>query len=214
VLPKNQTADTGDIFRETQCWLPTYAVLCMALLAFFAIPDVLSVFRPNKEPPGDQLHKQVVEMQTRTFGEIRAFLAKRGMDAGMDAVLDGASITLRLPESLLFAPDAEEILPAGFDTLNQLQELFLLQPQQTINIRGHTDDSPLPPGARFRDNGEFAALRAVQVLRHLLARGIEPWRVTAAGFGALEPLFPNTTEMNRARNRRIEFVLERRLGKE
>jgi chemotaxis protein MotB len=57
-------------------------------------------------------------------------------------------------------------------------------------------------------------LRAVQVLRHLLAQGIEPHRLTATGFGALEPLFPNSTIMNRAKNRRIEFVLERRLGKE
>jgi chemotaxis protein MotB len=136
------------------------------------------------------------------------------MESGIEAVLEEASIILRLPEGVLFEPGAEQILLPGFTTLNQLKELFLTQHQQTINIRGHTDDSPLPPGARFRDNGELSALRAVQILRHLLSQGIEPWRLTAAGFGALEPLFPNTTETNRAKNRRIEFVLERRLGKE
>ena len=202
------------MFREAHWWLPTYAVLGMAILAFVVMLAVLSVFEPNKEASGSRIHRHVVEMQTRTFGEIRAFLAQRGMETGVEAVFDDASIILRLPEGLLFAPWDEHILPTGFTVLNQLGELFHLQPQQTINIRGHTDDSPLLPGARFRDNGEFSALRAVQILRHLLARGIEPWRVTAAGFGALDPLFPNTTDMNRTRNRRIEFVLERRLGKE
>ena len=200
--------------REARFWLPTYAALCTALAACFLALYVLSAFGPSKEISRAQLYKQLVGMQTRAFGEIRAFLVQNGMESGVEAVLEEASIILRLPEEAIFAPGAEQILPTGFPVLNQLGELFLLQPQQTINIRGHTDDSPLPPGSRYRDNGEFSALRAVHILRHLLARGIEPWRVTAAGFGALEPLFPNTTETNRAKNRRIEFVLERRLGKE
>jgi chemotaxis protein MotB len=214
VLIKDLTADTGGTFREAQCWLPTYAVLCMALLAFFVMLHVLSAFEPYKESSPAQLHRQVIAMQTRTFGEVRAALAKSGMAASIEAVLEDGSIILRLYEGMLFAPGAEQILLAGFNTLNQLKELFAAQHQQTINIRGHTDDSPLPPGARFRDNGELSALRAVHILRHFLSQGIEPWRLTATGFGALEPLFPNTTAMNRAKNRRIEFVLERRLGKE
>jgi len=204
-----------DMMRETYAWLPAYAVLCTALLAFFVMLDTLSVFEPRKEDAEGQAHRHLVELQTQAFGEIRAFLARHHMEAIVDAACEDAFIILRLPEGALFAPpDAEHILPAGFAALNQLGELFLLQPQQMINIRGHTDDSPLPPGAHYRDNAEFSVLRAVQILRHLLTRGIEPWRMSAAGFGALDPLVPNATDMNRAHNRRIEFVLERHLGKE
>ena len=212
---KSQVADTEDSLREAYCWLPTYAVLCMALLAVFVIqlsrssgPD------PHAEIPMARLHEQAVVMQTRAFNDIRAFIAQNAPEAGVEAVLEEHSIILRLPESMLFAPGNEQLLPAGLPSLNTLKDLFLIQNQQRIHIRGYTDDSPLPPGARFRDNWEFSALRAAQVLRHLLAHGIEPWRLTATGFGELEPIFPNTTEENRAKNRRVEFVLERRLGKE
>jgi chemotaxis protein MotB len=214
VLGKNLTADSDDTLRETQSWLPTYAVLCMTLLALFVMLRVLSGFEAYKDNSQAQLHRQLVDMQRRAFNDISAFLVKNGMEADIEVVLEEDAILLRLPEGMLFAPGDDQILLTGFNALNQLKELFTVQHQQTITIRGHTDDSPLPPGARFRDSGELSALRAVQILRHMLAQGIEPWRLTATGFGALEPLFPNTTEMNRAKNRRMEFVLERRLGKE
>ena len=211
---KSRTADIDGTLREAPYWLPTYAALCMALLACFAMLYTLSGSEPHNDIPRAQLRKRLIAAQARAFNDIRAFIAQNGMEAGVEAVLEETSITLRLPEGMIFTPEAERILPAGLKTLNQLRDLFLIQHQQTINIRGYTDNSPPPPGARYKDNWELSALRATQVLRHLLAQGIEPGRLTAVGFGELEPLFPNTTEENRAKNRRVEFVLERHLGKE
>jgi chemotaxis protein MotB len=153
-------------------------------------------------------------MQAHAFNDVRAFIAQNGMETDIDAVLEENSIILRLPERLLFAPGAEHALPQGLKALNQLKDLFIIQDRQTINIRSYTDDAPIPLGTRFKNNWELSALRAAHVLHHLLAQGIEPGRLTATGFGELEPLFPNTTGINRAKNRRIEFVLEMRLGKE
>ena len=214
MLAKCQLADTDDTLREAQGWLPTYAALCMAFLAFFVLLYSRSAPDAHTEISQAQVRNQVIEMQTQAFNDIRAFIAQNDLAAGIQAVLQETSITLRLSEEMLFTPGGEQILPTGFHTLNQLKELFLIQNQQTINIRGHTDDSPPPPGARFKDNWELSALRAMNVLRYLLAQGIEPWRLTATGLGEFEPHFPNTTENNRAKNRRVEFVLERNLGKE
>jgi len=214
VLAKCRLADTDDTLCEAQDWLPTYAALCMAFLACFVLLYSRSAPDAHTEISQAQVRNQVIEMQTQAFNDIRAFIAQNDLAAGIQAVLQETSITLRLSEEMLFTPGGEQILPTGFTTLNQLKELFLIQNQQTINIRGHTDDSPPPPGARFKDNWELAALRAMNVLRYLLAQGIEPWRLTATGLGEFEPHFPNTTENNRAKNRRVEFVLERSLGKE
>ena len=205
---KSQLTDADNTLPEAQYWLPTYAALCMAFLVVFVIPHTLSGPVPHPEPP------QTLALQTRAFNDIRAFIARNAMEDRIETTLEENFVTLRLPERMLFAPDTEQFLPSGFHTLNTLKELFLMHNQQTIHIRGYTDDSPLLPGTRFKDNWELSALRAAHVLRHLLAQGIEPWRLTATGFGELEPRFPNTTEENRAKNRRIEFVLERRLGNE
>jgi len=214
VLVNSRIANTGDTLREAQGWLSTYAALCMVFLAFFVLLYSMSAPEARKEITQVQMHKQLIEMQTRDFNDIRAFIVQNGSAAGIQAVLQKTSIILRLSEEMLFTPGGEQILPTGFHTLNQLKELFLIQNEQTINIRGHTDDSPPPPGARFKDNWELSSLRAMNILRYLLAQGIEPWRLTAAGLGEFEPLFPNTTENNRTKNRRVEFVLERSLRKE
>ena len=211
---KSWITDTDETLCEVQGWLPTYAALCISFLVFFVLLYSMSAPAAHKKISQAQMHKQVIEMQAHAFNDIRAFIAQNDLAADIKAVLQDASITLRLPGEMLFAPGAEHILPAGFHTLNQLKELFLTQNQQTISIRGHTDNSPPPPGARFKDNWELSALRAMHIVRYLLTQGIEPWRLTATGLGDFEPLFPNTTENNRAQNRRIEFVLERRLGKE
>ena len=209
-----RTTGIDGTLREAPCWLPTYAALSMALLVCVATLYALPASEPRAEIPQARWREQLVAAQTHAFSDICAFLVQNGMEAGIEAVQETTSIILRLPEGMIFTPETERILPAGLKTLNQLGDLFLIQHQQIINIRGYTDDRPPPPGARCKDNWEISALRAAQVLRHLLAQGIEPWRLTAAGFGELEPLFPNTTEENRAKNRRVEFVLERHLGKE
>ena len=237
---ESQITDSGDDMRETQFWLPAYMALYMVLLAFFAMLCSMSLLDPqrfehvmssiNKNLGGDasvasspeghrpeeilrmQAHRQLVAMQTRAFSEIRAFIAQNALEAGVESILEEASITLRLCEDQLFMPGTEQILPAGRNTLHQLENLFILHEQQRINIRGYTDDSPLHPGTRFKDNWELSAMQAMQILRHLLTQGIEPGRLSATGFGELEPLFPNTTEKNREKNRRVEFVLERQPG--
>jgi chemotaxis protein MotB len=184
----------------------------MIPLVFFVM--LYSMSFPGKEGFQAQARQKVVEMQVRVFDDIREFITLNGMEAGVEAVLEEASIILRLSGGMLFTPEAERILPAGLNILNQLKELFLIQHTQTINIRAYTDDSPLPWDTRFKNKWELSAMQAAHVLRHLLAQGIEPGRLSATGFGELEPIFPNTTEENRAKNRRVEFVLERQLGRE
>jgi len=84
---------------------------------------------------------------------------------------------------------------------------------QRISIRGFTDDVPPSRNSRFKDNWEISSLRAVYVLRYLMQLGIEQNRLTATGLADLEPLYPNNSSENRARNRRVEIVLEKQVGR-
>ena len=53
---------------------------------------------------------------------------------------------------------------------------------------------------------------ARHVLRWFVDAGIPFVRLTATGMGDLHPLYPNDTPENQARNRRVEFTLERKVG--
>lgn len=226
-----------------QEWLTTLSDMSMLLLAFFILlfslssvdnkkfteqfQSVREVFggtdKAQKNAPvrNDEgalletvrLQRELIDAQRKTFSDVRTFLTQKGVEGIIGAVFDEGVITIRVPSEVMFEPGASTISPAGEKALGTLRDLFLKRKDQTINIKGYTDDTQPAPGSRFKDNWELSALRAVTVLRYYLAAGIESNRLTATGLGDLEPLFPNTSEENRARNRRVEFVLERRVVK-
>ena len=77
-----------------------------------------------------------------------------------------------------------------------------------IAIRGHTDDRNIQT-RQFPSNWELSAVRATTVLRFFIQQGIDPQRMTATGYADYIPLVDNDSAENRARNRRVEFVLEK-----
>jgi chemotaxis protein MotB len=75
-----------------------------------------------------------------------------------------------------------------------------------VRVEGHTDTVPIHT-ERFASNWELSTARAVSVVAHLLARGLQPERLSAAGYGEFHPRASNASEAGRARNRRIDIVV-------
>ena len=129
----------------------------------------------------------------KVYSEVRTFMNRKGVEGLVGAVFDEGVITLNVPGTVLFASGQVELSPEGEAMMDILVDMFIQRNDQTINIRGYTDDIPPPKDSRFRDNWEISSLRAVNVLRYLLRKGIEPSRLTATGLADLDPLYPNTT---------------------
>ncbi len=127
--------------------------------------------------------------------------------AGLFEVEEGKVI---LQGEVLFASGSDEIRPEGRNVLGQMAQalsaLLAAEPEQMILIGGHTDNVPIN-NARFDSNWELSAARAVAVSRVLIAAGLPPARVAAAGFGENHPRSSNLDEISRRRNRRIEVLL-------
>jgi outer membrane protein OmpA-like peptidoglycan-associated protein len=49
--------------------------------------------------------------------------------------------------------------------------------------------------------------RARSVMEFILAKGIDPSRITSKGYGETKPVAPNDTPENRQLNRRVEFTI-------
>lgn len=83
-------------------------------------------------------------------------------------------------------------------------------PQPDFCRCGAVDRSSLRTGhgaAGYPSNWELSTARASDVVRFLQAKGIDPQRLEAAGYGEYQPVAPNTTPAGRKENRRIEIVL-------
>lgn len=159
-----------------------------------------------------RVREEMLEAQQRIYNEIRSFITTKGLEGQISAVYDEGLITLTVSNSVLFAPGSVNLDPSAVPVLKDLLTLFREHREQNINIKGYTDNNPVPPGARFKDHWDLSALRAVGVLRWFVDAGIPFVRLTATGMGDLNPLYPNDTPENQARNRRVEFTLERKVG--
>jgi len=157
------------------------------------------------------MNRQIQLAQQKVFSDVKLLQTKKGLEGLVGANFEDGVITLRAPGDVLFARGEVNLTEKGLKIMTEMKDFFIQHPDQTINIRGYTDDQPPPPGSRFKDNWEVSSMRAVNVLRVLMSMGIEPKRLTSTGLADISPLFPNTSEEYRAQNRRVEFVLEKRV---
>jgi chemotaxis protein MotB len=142
------------------------------------------------------------------FRDVQQFVRKRNLSDHIVVTMQGSKVVVRVTGQVLFESGAAILNPEASPILNDIFEIGDRYPEYTIRIEGHSDDIPIST-PQFPSNWELSAVRATTVLRYLIDKGIDPHRVTATGYGSLLPLVPNTTETNRARNRRVEFVLEK-----
>jgi chemotaxis protein MotB len=143
--------------------------------------------------------ERLAEEKARLARRLRA-LAR----SGAVEVDDGRVI---LQGEVLFDSGSDELRPQGQEMLARLapalQQLLVQEPDHMVLVGGHTDDRPIKNG-RFASNWELSSARALGVARVLLAAGLAPERVVAAGFGPHQPRGKGTDEDSRRRNRRIE----------
>ena len=126
------------------------------------------------------------------------------VDMGEDGAL------LRIGGKVMFESGSDEINPRALSALDKIIIMALKYPQYHLDIKGHTDNLPISAG-KFSSNWELSALRATTVLRYLLENGLGADRLTATGYADTQPLVPNLTVENRARNRRVEFLFKKRV---
>jgi len=117
---------------------------------------------------------------------------------------------------VLFPSGSADLNPQGQETLKRLaQTLAGITPKipATINwileVDGYTDKRPIAT-PRFRSNWELSSARATAVVKFLIASGIPPEHLSAAGFGEYQPIDAAENAAAYAKNRRIELKLTQR----
>lgn len=99
-----------------------------------------------------------------------------------------------------FQPNSTRLTPQGRQTLDGVVGTLKAQEDLRIEIAGHTDSV----GSEAY-NTLLSQQRAEAVRTYLIERGLDASRVTAVGYGELEPVDTNETEEGRRANRRVEF---------
>ena len=109
-------------------------------------------------------------------------------------------------DQLGFEFNKATILPASYPSLDELAQT-LNQPEAStwkLKIEGHTDSK----GAT-EYNMKLSQMRALAVKSYLESKGISADRISALGYGESRPIASNDTEEGRAKNRRVEFTVQK-----
>lgn len=139
--------------------------------------------------------------------EIATQLEKEISDEVVEIETSGRKIIIRVEEKGSFRSGSARLEDDFIPVLVKLMDV-LSATSGRISVEGHTDDIPIST-PDFPSNWDLSAQRALQVARGLMDGGIlDPQRISVSGFADTRPLVANDTPENRAKNRRVELVLE------
>ncbi|MCY1507242.1 type VI secretion system peptidoglycan-associated domain protein [compost metagenome] len=105
----------------------------------------------------------------------------------------------------LFASGSDRVLDRYAPVLARVADA-LNAVEGNVLVSGFSDDQPIR-SVRFPSNWQLSQARADAVKAMIATRLSRPERLRAEGRGDADPLVPNDSAANRARNRRVEVTL-------
>lgn len=122
------------------------------------------------------------------------------INIALDPVIRGSVSVL---QNIFFDVDKYELKEKSITELEKIVRFLNENPQITIEISGHTDNT-----GNFSYNQQLSEKRARAVYDYVKQKGINAKRLTSKGYGASNPVSSNDTEAGRQLNRRIEFRVQ------
>ncbi len=115
-------------------------------------------------------------------------------------------ITIRLKDTLLFDSASADIKESSLETIKDIAN-FLTTIDNPVIIEGHTDSIPIK-NSQYATNWELSTARAINIIKYLTTNyNLSPKRLSAVGYGEYAPIFDNTTNEGREKNRRVDIII-------
>jgi len=153
--------------------------------------------------------QELSKYRSEFFGRLRQILSQRS-----DILVVGDRFVFQA--EVLFPKASADLNEAGkvemlklADALRQLEREIPGDIAWVLRVDGHTDADPIQ-SPQFKSNWELSAARAITVVNFLIAQGVAPKHLVAAGFGEFQPLVEGDSEDAKSENRRIELKLTER----
>ena len=211
--------------RGNDLWLLTLSDLLLLLTVFFVLlfglalqqksasshpqaPQAKAVLSPE-ESPRDKQKPSLEGADPRgdlAFLEsaLRSTLDDNDRARQIMIARRADNLFLIFPETIVFDPGQAQLKPSAQSILEKVASLASLHPHLLVEVQGHTDDRPIH-NRRYPSNWELSVDRATQVVKALIGLGLNPVQISGRGFGEYRALYPNDSDSNRHKNRRVEI---------
>lgn len=210
-------------------WVLTYSDMMSLLLVFFVVLYSISTVNATRFAQLAQILSKTLGGTKYVIGEysgesmvpgnlgdenelakvqeqLNALVEKHNLQKMVTSRIDERGLVISLQDTLLFDLGSAEVRPEEKEVLIKIGSILKDLPNY-IRVEGFTDDIPIN-NQKFASNWELSVIRATNVLKILVNEvGIEPQRISAAGYGEYRPIVPNDSEEHRRLNRRVDIVI-------
>ncbi|WP_099159577.1 flagellar motor protein MotB [Virgibacillus ndiopensis] len=160
----------------------------------------------DKEKENDKENQELAKLQAMQQ-KINNYITKNKLSEKLATKLTDEGLLVTILNDVSFDSASAEINKKGEKIAREVSEFLYSDPPHQIVVSGHTDDRPIH-NEKYASNWELSVIRAVNFMRLLLQNeDLDPERFSAKGFGEHHPIAPNTSEENRAKNRRVEVLI-------
>ncbi len=202
-------------------WMVSYLDLVTLLLSLFILMGTLNapkggikvqsaaetVSAEEKKAPASL--DATIKRQGQKQGleeELNRVIGSNSLGGVMDVKVTPGQIRLQMHASMLFGPAKATLNKSAGTPLKDLAKLLQNYPGR-VEVAGHSDNIPIS-GGRYLSNWELSSARAATVVESLIGLGIPARRLHATGYADTRPIMTNVTSEGRAKNRRVEIIVE------
>ncbi len=142
-------------------------------------------------------------------GRLSMMFTEELKSASLEIKVTQRGLEMVLSGDIMFELGSIEILPQSIPIIKKLCAVLKYLGQQGFNFRveGHTDNINVH-SFLYPSNWELSCARAVAVVRYMTEEfGLDPEKISAAGYGRFRPVADNSTVEGRKKNRRIEILV-------
>lgn len=141
-----------------------------------------------------EAYNQLMSENQRLIRELRA--------RAIDVRDTERGVVVNLPD-VLFAPGNADLTQEAIGTVTIIADIINQAPTRRLAVEGHTDDV-----GTIDYNYRLSQSRSNRVAQQLESAGVVRGKISIHAFGETTPIATNQTDEGRARNRRVEIIIE------
>ncbi len=146
--------------------------------------------------------QDAVQLMLSELNRVLSPLVKRGMVRVMQS---GRGVVIDMNVKVLFQEGEAELQSGARQPLDEVAAVLRTN-RLSVEVMGHTDNIPISTPL-YPSNWELSTARASRVVRLFIEDGVLSDRLTAAGVAENDPVVPNDSAEDRARNRRVTVTV-------
>lgn len=217
---------------DPEAWMTTFADLVSLMLTFFillvsmstldntGLQDISTYFKRavSVMNSGDKTEINIIPPSAlrRAVTPQELMLAMRQnshvvlRDSALEHKVKGIIIKdrlyLRMPDVALFDKGSAKLKPETIKILRRLARMLAVSPGK-ISVNGHSDGSAVVKAGKYPDPWSLTLARSASVLHIMEEEGVNPARLSLAGYGPSKPVSTDSTPFGRSHNRRVDIVV-------